>query len=563
MRFSAYKKVLLGSLLAFSLGSLFALDVNEDELKSAGNGDTVKFNNYVGPHSVINSADDIRAIGRGMGKTIARDPEKEATINPNGLYSVIHAVDMNDTKGLDADIILINKGAGVDHIDNVRRIITGFLMESYGYSRKDADTIAVFVTVYNAVYRNDLDSFSSKYKAVVLKYLTKEKCGLSTEWTEWAGNSQIVIPLYDLKGGISTIETSVISDKNVVSSMQETSDKGISSRKDMVDLKEREADNAEADANKSAQEVNKDLKEAQEAKKTADEASKAADDAQKAADDAQKAADQAKAESKADPKNKEKKEAASEAQTKANEAKDAASKAKEQASVAQTKADEATKAAQKAQENASAKQDFADKKNNEAQNERVEIAKDQQQLINEERAAQNRNMVAGLKIKDGVNGLYTIVKLDAESGAVVKESPVSTVRGRNIFAVTGVDIKLEDEEIDTSLFYLAICGENRGEGTVKLCLIDNTKLQIQKESEETVFEDSVLVKNGEDYYCVILNEGIYTIAKFDKNLKCTLKSSVEVDAGTPIIVTDKGIVVSNGHGKAMLLDLKELKQVKK
>ena len=32
------------------------------------------------------------------------------------------------------------------------------------YSEKDADTLAVFITVYNAVYRSKLDTLKSKYK---------------------------------------------------------------------------------------------------------------------------------------------------------------------------------------------------------------------------------------------------------------------------------------------------------------------------------------------------------------------------------------------------------------
>ena len=43
-------------------------------------------------------------------------------------------------------------------------------------------------------------------------------------------------------GGLSTVDTSVIADSKVVDSMQEDEDRNIDSRKDMVDLKEREAD---------------------------------------------------------------------------------------------------------------------------------------------------------------------------------------------------------------------------------------------------------------------------------------------------------------------------------
>ncbi len=561
---SSTKRV-IGFILMLSaiFGSAFALDVNQNELQSAGSSDKIKFSNYSGPHSVISTADAIRNIGSIMGKTVSASPEKETSVNPDALYSVIHAVDLNDTKGLDADIILINKGAGVDHIDNVRRIITGYLMQAYSYDRKDAETLAVFITVYNAVYRNDIDTFASKYKAVVLKYLTKEKCGISTIWSEWAGNTQLVIPLYDVNANLSSIETSILTDKNVISNLQEQDDKGIDVRKDMVDLKEREADIKEEAAQEAAQEAAALTKEAQDAKKEANKADADADKAEKAADKAQKEADKAQKASDADPDNQAKKDAAEEAAKKAQEAQEAADEARAAADRAQEKADEAADAAKRAQDEASANQDAADKKMNEAQTERTEIAKDQKKLLKEERASRNMNTVAGLRIKDAVKGFYAIVKVDTDTGNVVKESPVNMVRGRNIFAVTDCDVDIEDDDIDTSVFYLAICGQNSGQGAVKLCLIDNSKLEIQKESTETIHEDSVLVKNEEDFYCVITNGSSCTVGKFDKSLNLLLKSDVEVTGSTPIVITEKGIVVTDAKGKVVLLDLARLNLVSK
>ena len=567
----------------------FALDVNQTELRSVGTDDTIKFTNYEGPQSVINSAESIRGIGSSLGQVISRSPETEQTVSPGGLYSVIHAIDISDNKGLDADIILINKGASVDHIDNVRRILTGYLMAGYNYSRKDAETLAVFITVYNAVYRNNLDAYTARYKAVVLKYLTKESCGLSTRWSDWAGNTQIVIPLYDVNGGLSTVETSVISDNTVISSMQEEADKGIDSRKDMVDIKEREAENAEKAAQEAAQtaalaqqDAQDKAKEAKNAsdtaaqsQKDADKADKDAQDAQSKADDAQSKADEAKAKSDENPDDKalkdkadEAQKAADEAQKSADEAQKAADEAQKAADEAQKSADEAQKAADEAQKaadeanaTASEEQALADKKLSEAQNERVNIAKDQQTLINESSDTVSKNTVAGLIIKDAQEGLYAIVKVDADSGKVAKESPVGVIRGRNIYAVSGVDLQMDDESIDTSVFYLAVCGQNKGNGTVKLCLIDNTKLEIQKESEETLAENTVLIKDGDDYYCIVVQGESYTLAKFDKNLKLLLKSDADLDPATPVVITEKGIVVTSSAGSVLLLSLSNLKQV--
>ncbi|MEE1182224.1 MAG: P83/100 family protein, partial [Treponema sp.] len=241
------KKIFASILIffAFALTDAFAIDVNENELKSTGDEGTIVFENYSGPHAVIETIEAIKAIGSGLGNRLRQQGlDQSATIGANEKYTVIHAVDETTGK-LDADIFIINSNATVDHIRNLRRIIGAYLSAAYGYTENDAATVATFVTVYNAVYRNNMEAFNSKYKDIVTKNLTESKCGLSTKWTDWPGNSQIVIPLGEFAdGGLSSVETSVISDKNVVNSMKEEDDKGIDERKNMVDIKEREADEA-------------------------------------------------------------------------------------------------------------------------------------------------------------------------------------------------------------------------------------------------------------------------------------------------------------------------------
>ena len=222
----------------------FSLEVNKTELQSA-DMDTVVFENYAGPYDVINTIAEIRAIGSRLAPPIARNPDRPVNSGDPARYYVIHAVDPSESGKLDADIFIIGPGAGVDHINNVRRIIGAYLEAAYDYSRADADTIATFVTVYNAVYRGNLDAYRAKYKDAVTKNLTADKAGIALTYREWAGKTQIVIPLSDLTGGLSTVDTSTISDRQVVKSMQEDEDMGIDSRKAMVDIKEREADAAE------------------------------------------------------------------------------------------------------------------------------------------------------------------------------------------------------------------------------------------------------------------------------------------------------------------------------
>ncbi len=593
--------LLLTSLAFFSLNS-YAIGINEKELQSAGS-ETIVFENYSGPHTKIETIDAIRSIGINLGSQVRSHSTEAKAFATGEKYSVIHAIDPDTKEKLDADIFILGNDAQVDHITNLRRIIGAYLEEAYGYSQKDAFTVATFVTVYNAVYRNDLDTFSAKYKDVVKKYLVKEKCGLSVKWNEWAGNSEIVIPLGEFAaGGLSSVETSVISDKNVVSSMQDDDDKNITERKNMVDIKEREAEDAYEKAQESAQELSEENeklaeqkkaqqsaeKDAAEAKKDADkaekdaaEAKKDADKAEKEAVEAEKKAEEAKKEAAANPNDAEKQKAAKDAAKEAAEAEKNADNAAKGAAEAEKNADEAKKNAENEQqktaeqqkvvdekaEEAANQQKKADKKLDEAQNERKEIAEDQQKLMNEALKESKDGVVVGLKVTDNDRLLSAMVKINGKTGAVIKESPVTSIRNRTLIpiqgAVTGIasDESFAQTSSEDVALYMAVCGEDSG--AIKLCLIDAYKLEIQKESEEILSGKSMLVNSGSGYFCIVKDDSGCYLAKYDKNLAVVSKSQITVSESTPITVTPQGIIVTDASGSSILLSLADLAVVSK
>ena len=593
------RRLFCAALVLFAASNAFSLEVNRAELESA-NGRGIVFQNYSGPHTIINSVDQIRGIGSSLAPTIAADPDTFKTVGTPSRYYIIHAVDPKETEKFDADILVIGENATVDHIRNLRRIISAYLESAYGYSRADADTIATFATVYNAVYRNNSDNFTAKYKKIVTDNLTAGKIGISTNYQEWPGTTQIVIPLFDLHGGLSTVNTSEISDRQVIRSLQNEDDKGIDSRKEMVDIKDREADNAEAaaqDAQKRATEENDKLKEEQEksaqanqeatqakkdanaAQREADNAQKAADNAQKSADDAQKSADEAKksaeeakkaaeeakkaaeanpddaqaqadaqkAQAQADQKQAQADEKQADAQDKQakadekqNDAQDKQAKADEQAA----KTAEQAEATKQAQEESNAAQAQADKKRSEAQDERAAIADDQQALIRSEAVA-DENILYGLKSVDELGAMSAIVKMNSSTGELVKESPVSVIRSRTVYEDSGN--------------FVAIAGTNFGNGAIKLVLIDKESLEIAKESTDVLSETSVLVEYEGTYYAVIKTGAAnFVIGKFNNNAETLVKSPVSVKAATPITITAKGVLVTASNGSPVLLNPNDL-----
>lgn len=241
------KRLLLGFLALMALSiSAFALDVDEAEISTV-EGRSIEFINYVGPHDRIDSAEEIREIGRAMGRSIAAGALRAGEA---GRYLVIHAVDPSLGLGLDADILVVGEGSLVDHVRNLRRIIGGYLETAYGYSPGDADTLALFVTIYNAVYRGNMAYIGSKYKPVVTREINERNVGMSVRWNEWAGRSRIVIPLTARAGMavIGSVDTTSITDAPTIDSLRtESPTDGLDERRDIVDIKERDVDQQKAD----------------------------------------------------------------------------------------------------------------------------------------------------------------------------------------------------------------------------------------------------------------------------------------------------------------------------
>ena len=529
---SKFVKFAIALLISLST-TAFALEVDENELKSTGTIDTVVFVNYTGPHAKIDSLNSIKKIGSDLGTVIAVDPEKMTNTGAANKYSVIHAIDPSESGKLDADILLIGPNATVDHIKNLRYIIASYLSSAYGYSEQDAETVAVFVTVYNAVYRGNTEYFAKKYKNIVNSNLTADKCGLALNYKDWPGKSQIVIPLYDVKGGLSSVDTSVISDKEVVKHMQEDDDKNVESRKQMVDIKEREAEDATEKAQEAQKKAVEEQKKLQEEKQKTQEVKKEAETAKKEAEQAKKVAEENPNDKKAQEEAAKKQEVAEEKQ--------------EELKAQEEKQAEQEEKTEEAKETAAEKQAVADKKTNEAQEERKEIAKDQQEVIEKAIKDAATPAVYGMELTDEDQLLSTLIKVNSQNGQIIKTSPVTYIRNRTMF--------------QAGENFIAIAGENKGNGAVKLVLLSSDTMEITAESNEIVHENSVLIQDGIDYYCVIQDGKNWVLAKYDQELTLNLKSPVPLMSSTPVSITEAGILVTGAKGYVKLLDKSDLTEI--
>lgn len=511
-----------------------AIEVDRAELEKSGR-ERIVFISYEGPHARIDSLEDILGIGRALGRAVrsgavrAGDPRR---------YSAAHVAGAGQAGALDADIIGLGVDAGVDHIRNLRLILRGYLEEAYGYATRDASLLAEFITVYNAVYRGDWNYFSTRYSAPVISSLDKDKAGLSVRFDEWPGRALIVIPLSDgaARGSLSAVDTTPLTEKKVVDELRKKDDMGIESRKEMVDLKEREAAEAKQKAELQREAIVAEEKRLAEEKAKL-EAEKAKLEAEKkAAADAQKAAAAVSGEGRTA-------EAA-----KAAEERKAAVDEKEKEVAAQEKAVAEKEAAVEGKKEEAAKaEELAEKKESEAAAERADIAKDQQAVIAKEDAAKTPAPIGELSLRmvsgDGPFARFVLVEI--ATGKELKASAVDTVRGRSAQEMGGMIV--------------AVAGRTGGSGAVRLILVDRKSLEMLKQGDDDIHEESPVWISGENIYALAVSGGAARLALFDKELKRKAVSEARVHPYASLRFAEGAVLTQAADGAPIVLNAADLK----
>ena len=481
--------------------------VNKDELQ---NLPPVVFINYEGPHAILDTREQIRQIGVGLGRQIS-DSEKGNAAKVAGLtveqkktysykyeagalnrYFVIHCVSGAEGNKIDSDIMGLGVDTGVDHVRNLRVIIQGYLQTAYNYSDKDAALLAEYITIYNAVYRGNWDYFTSRYKAQVIGNLTKEKAGLSLRYDEWPGRTLMVIPLGI--GGLSSVDTSTITDKKVIEEMRKEEDQGIPQRKEMVNLVEREAAKAEQQAKTQRESIR------EEERQIAQERQKVQEQQQ---------------------------------QGKITQ---------EEAKRVEETLDKRQEAVEQRKEEVKRVEEVAEKKTEEAQQQRQEIAKDQQAAI-----AQDTSGVYGVKIERTTPvAMGRVVRLNPADGKEIKKSPLDLVHVRTVTLLGGR--------------VLAIAGENKGQGAVRLVEINPSSLEMARQGNDDIKAGSLLWVNGNDLYAIVvdLEKNKYYIGRFNTNLEVQAVSKVTVHPESTVLIQQGALLTQHEDGSALLLNPADL-----
>lgn len=506
-------------LLVFAPG-LGAYDVDRSELETQLDA-TIEFINYEGPYETIQSIEEIRGIGEflGAGELLAGQSSSYFS-----RYRVIRAVDPEIETGLDADIFIIESNARVDHIDNLRLIIGGYLQSAFQYSREDAGLLSRFITIYNAVFRGDMAYVETRYKPIVLENLTPENVGLSVRYTEWAGGSEVLIPLTEggAPGRLDAVSPSELVGTEVIQELRARRDMGIADRKAMIDLLERIIEEREDEIQEEREEIAAAEEELEEREEAVEEEREEIEEAREQVEeepDAQVEEELAARE-----------EAVEEEEEAIAEEREELTQREEAVEEAEEEVDELVETVQRLYDET-------------AQDQRLLLDQAEEQLT----SLGQVTPVTVVQVTERAGIPFSrIVQVNPQTRQIMLSTEVDTIVGRSYHNLAGDYVVLIAD------------GDN-----ARLAIIDSNTLTVNREGEDVIFLSSILETQAReqqtDIYAVVQNDGRWYLGRFDETLRLVARSAVAVNPYTALTFAQDTIYVQQSDDEiaSLLVDTME------
>jgi hypothetical protein len=504
-----------------------------DYVELENNLSPVTFINYEGPYARIDTRAQIWGIGYGIGVAVR---EGASFAGDRSRYFVIHSVTDPEFDRLNADIFGLGPDAGVDHIRNLRLIIQGYLEAAYGYSAGDAALIAEFSTVYNAVFRGNWDYFRNRYKTALVQQLapTPDRAGLSIRFDEWPGQTLMTLPLLTAKpDSLSAVDTGAISGEEVIEEMRKDDDRGVEARQGLVDLKEREAEQA-ADA---AAEQRRHIEE--EERRIAEQSRQAQAERERIAEEAARI-------------ERERTELAGSDAVPDEKAATEQRLAEEESALAETgrqldedtaTLEEQSRALEEQREEAAQNEALAEQKADEAQNDRQAIADDQAALIAGDGMPAGNTGQAGIlaiRLASPSSALGIPVRVEPVTGGELQRGTLNTVSVRTLVTIDGRAF--------------AIAGANAANGAIRLIEIDTRTLGMKVQGDVDIIENSPLWANGANLYALVTVDGVTQLARFNLDLAQQAVTRLGVHPISNVVFANNRLLIQGPDGGVMSLD---------
>lgn len=235
---------------------IFSFEVNRGFLEEQ-ESNYIEFDNYVGPYLFYNTVSEIRQIGSFLANNIT--PTIKGTGNYFDKYKLHHRPKLEwEDKPLSCDVFEITDIALIDNIENVKLILSQYLIDNYGYSIDDGDLLAHLLLVYNAVFRGDPSHFTEIYTSEGVLSQETNSLGIDIHFFNWPGKTFIYIPLSNNLeiGKLSNVDTDILVDDKVIEHITVEDENNIEIREDIIDFKEREFDEITNELSEDKEELN-------------------------------------------------------------------------------------------------------------------------------------------------------------------------------------------------------------------------------------------------------------------------------------------------------------------
>ena len=557
---STYRPLLAGILVAILSVciplSVSGLELDRDELENATGAD-IDFENYEGPVDRIDSREAIREIGRSMGRAV----RAAGSGDYDARYRARRVLGNPGEPGLAADVIELDDGARVDHIRNLRRILAGYLEAAWDYEAEDADLLARFITLYNAVNRGAFTVIEERYRPAVVDTLDAPRIGLSTSYREWAGQTQLVIPIRDDRraGALDAVDPGQLVDARVIDELRSRADLGIEDRKAIIDFIERVIEERTEAIVEEREQLEQEQAEIDERQAEIEEETEAI--AQQEPDADEPAAQEPASEDEPEPVPAEADGDPAEQEPAEGAAETAAEPADEPAEDEPDEPDEPAAAEQT--DAASEQADDEPDADLEAEQEELE---EREQEIAERQEELDEEAEEVAELTERVEELYEETAEDqaqAEEGGAAVFVPFILSEGGSGFALAAVNF--DDAEL-AGVQTIPLASRSAAEyggglvvahrGTGQLLMVEPSSMEIMAEGDAPVEPGAQMVVVDDRLLTVVPVEGEFYVGEFDPELTLQRRSAQPVLAETDIVSRNEQVLVqgTNGNLRVLLLE---------
>jgi hypothetical protein len=471
------------------------------------------------------------SIGKKMSSAMTEEPERIHTIEGLSIFRIQSAGNL-----LGADVLSISENKVFGHVNSLNRIISSYVQHYFQYPEDNADLLAKYILYYNAIYRKDINYILTKYNNQIEDRVNSNNLGISQNYKQWPGKTQIIIPLeknilkkFDTDITLSELGDSVnkiidekkdgAKDKKKFEELIETKKK---EEKDLIAQKKKELTKEEANLEKKKKELDIKLNEV-------------------ASNDNDKRVSLLK-----------EKEKIEEKIEKIEEKKDALEDREDKIDGKEKSETEVTK----------------------TETENQPVPEEEKKVTETVSLADQEAMKKDLeKLKEELNSKAEDDKKKVEFSSNVIDGKIPFIKvDLNLEGQCASEMHLLDPTKDDFVFkgeFSQICGRTFKEfggnllviglkdskDQIRLILLGKKDLKPSGYSEVNVYQRSFMEISENNLYAIESDNGKYYLSRFDMNLKRILRTDVDVSADSVITIYGSKIY-TNGRNEAGKVEIK-------